>query len=66
LKPGSVKPIVKFSSSLVALMVPPSFTLCAPVVYDRSALMPTFVSVRSCETEAGESANGSALGRYVR
>ena len=27
---GSVKPIVKFSFSLVALIVPPTFTLCAP------------------------------------
>ena len=57
---------MKFSSSLVALIVPPSFTLWVPAVYDTSAFTPKFVSFRSCDTLAGWSANGSALGEYVR
>ena len=53
LKSGSVMPNVKFSSSFVALIVPPTFTLWLPAVYDTSALTPMFVSFRSCDTVAG-------------
>ena len=35
-------PNVKCSCSFVALIVPPNFTLCAPVVIDRSTLTPMF------------------------
>ena len=50
---GSVIPNVNFSCSLVAPMVPPNFTLCAPAVTDMSAFTPMFVSFRSWLTVAG-------------
>ena len=57
---------MKFSLSLVAVMVPPNFTLWAPIAYATSAFTPKFVSLRSWLTVPGWSAKGSALGVYVR
>src|ERR1700681_2056785 len=65
LNAGSVKPRVNFSSSFVAPIVPPSLTLWWLDVYARSALAPRFVRLRFCDTVAGVSADGAALGREV-
>src|SRR5437870_3448167 len=62
LNAGSVKPIEKFSDSLVAPTVPPNLKLCAPDRYATSTFAPKFVKRRFCDTVPGVSANGSALG----
>src|SRR5262249_1433222 len=62
---GSVKPSPKFSVSLVAVTEPPTFTLCVTELYVRSAFPPKFVKRRFCDTVAGISANGFALGVYA-
>ena len=60
---GSVKPSVKFSSSFVALIVPPTFTLWRPAVYDDVGLDADVRQRAVLATRvAGWSANGSALG----
>src|ERR1700682_1628281 len=63
LNAGSVKPRVKFSSSFVAPIAPPTLKLWWPDVYARSAFAPRFVRLRFCDTVAGVSATGLALGR---